>query len=114
MELRMINRKTIISVLATLLFLSPLALSAEEVSSTDQIKIEVAGMVCAFCAQGIKSGLSKHSSIENTDVSLAEKLVTITLKQGMQIKDEEITEIITNSGYNVVEINRSEQADKDA
>jgi len=110
----MINTKTIISILATLLFLSPLALSAEEASSTDQIKVEVSGMVCAFCAQGIKSGLSKHSSVDSTDVSLAEKLVTITLKQGMQIEDEEVTEIITNSGYNVVEINRSKRVDKDA
>lgn len=78
----------------------PIAVSAEE------IKVTVKGMVCSFCAQGIKKNFSKLPEVESVTPDLEKKLVVINTKSGQTLTDERLKEVITEAGYEVAEIER--------
>ena len=70
------------------------------------VSVKVNGMVCAFCGQGISKKFKAEDSVEKVDVSLTDKLVKLSLRDNKQISDERITEILKDSGYSVVSIER--------
>ena len=71
------------------------------------ISVNVKGMVCSFCAQGIMSRASKHDSIEDVDVNLSRHNIVFTEKPGKHLSDTEVNSIITESGFVVESISRS-------
>ena len=72
------------------------------------IEMNVNGLVCAFCAQGIEKQLRKFPATAEVVVSLEHKLVAVTLKEGQDIPDAELRRALTNAGYTVTAINRTE------
>lgn len=90
--------KKIILILIILIF--PFSAFAETVTA------DVHGMVCAFCSQGITAKLKENEAVEDVKVSLEEKKVTITFKEGKSLTDDEIKAIITKAGYDVKGIER--------
>lgn len=73
----------------------------------ETIKIEVKGMVCSFCAQGIKKTFMRKDGVENVDVDLDKKLVTIKTKDGATLTDANVTDSIVDAGYEVIKIERA-------
>lgn len=71
-----------------------------------EINVKVNGMVCSMCAQGIQKKFSAISSVESLDVNLDNKLVKIHTKDGQNLSDKKIKEVITEAGYNVAGIER--------
>ena len=71
------------------------------------IKVSVKGMVCGFCAQGIEKKMLNQESVEKVNVSLKEKVVTLNLKDGKDLSDDEIKKILIDSGYSVEKIQRN-------
>jgi mercuric ion binding protein len=69
--------------------------------------VHVNGMVCAFCANGIEKTLKKQKEVESVEVSLETKKVTIVFKGKDSLKDEDLKQLITDSGYSVVSIERN-------
>ncbi len=90
-----------VTVLALALLLAPGPASAEEVN------VKVNGMVCGFCAQGIKSKLMEQEGVEAVDVDLETKVVTVSLDTGAAVDNETIRTLIADSGYDTVSIDRS-------
>src|SRR5579862_3112965 len=76
----------------------------------EQITITVKGMVCSFCAQGIKKTFSKNANVKEIKVDLDNKLVEIETHEGSSIGDDELRRTITNAGYDVVNIERGKHA----
>lgn len=72
-----------------------------------RIRISVKGMVCSFCAQGIKKTLSRREGVKSVDVDLDKKLVTVLMNGEKEFPDSEIRETIVDSGFEVVSIERS-------
>ncbi|MFA7613753.1 MAG: heavy metal-associated domain-containing protein [Candidatus Caldatribacteriota bacterium] len=70
------------------------------------IKVEVSGMVCSMCAQGIEKKFKKMDVVNSIKVDLDTKLVHIELDDDQDISDEVITKNIVDSGYNVAKIIR--------
>lgn len=68
--------------------------------------VKVNGMVCSFCAQGIKKKFSAHECVEKVDVDLEKKNVTIVIKKDKKLPDDEIKKMIKESGYVVDKIDR--------
>src|SRR5210317_2030977 len=66
-------------------------------------KIEVNGMVCAFCAQGIEKSLSKFETTKDVYVNLDEGFVILENK-AEAVSEDKIRTIITDSGYDVTKI----------
>ena len=67
-------------------------------------RIEVLGMVCAFCAQGIEKSFSSDENIKDVFVNLENYFVVIESRDGKSIDEKYITTIITDAGYNVQKI----------
>jgi copper chaperone CopZ len=70
------------------------------------IHVGVDGMVCDFCAQSLKKLFLKEEGVEALDVSLDDKLVTITMKPGGDIADDKINKLIDHAGYKATNIHR--------
>ena len=72
------------------------------------IEVEVNGLVCAFCAQGIQKSLKKFPATQDVFVSLEHRLVAVQLRDGQDIADADLTAAITDAGYTTVKIARSD------
>lgn len=72
-------------------------------------RVKVNGMVCAFCAQGIKKKFTENPSVEKCEVDLDKKEVVVSLKKDKKISDEDIGKVIKESGFAVMGIERQEK-----
>ncbi|MGH8051786.1 MAG: heavy-metal-associated domain-containing protein [Arenimonas sp.] len=74
------------------------------------IEMEVNGLVCAFCAQGIEKTMRAFPATEDVVVSLENRLVAVSLKNGQDISDVQLKKAITDAGYTMVGIKRNEKS----
>ncbi len=88
------------------LIIAGLSLATQAFAAGKEISATVNGMVCAFCAQGITKKFNAEPSVEKVDVSLETKVVTIKLKEGKDLDDKKVQEILKESGYTVENIAR--------
>jgi copper chaperone CopZ len=72
------------------------------------IEMSVNGLVCGFCAQGIEKQLRKFPATADVLVSLERKLVAVGLKQGLDIPDADLQRALTDAGYTVKSIDRTD------
>jgi copper chaperone CopZ len=85
-----------------------LACAASTSAQAATIEMKVNGLVCAFCAQGIEKQLRKFPATADVVVSLEQKLVAVALKDGQDIPDAELRRALTNAGYTVKSIERTQ------
>jgi copper chaperone CopZ len=88
--------------------LLPLICVAGASAHATTIEMNVNGLVCAFCAQGIEKQLRKFPATADVVVSLEQKLVAVALKDGEDISDTELRRALTNAGYTVKAIERTQ------
>ena len=69
---------------AIALFIAPMLVRATT------IEMDVNGLVCAFCAQGISKTLRGFPATSDVVVSLEKKLVAVATKEGEDIPDENL------------------------
>jgi copper chaperone len=100
----MMKRMIVATALAALL--SPLTLSAGET-----YVMRVDGVACPYCAYGIEKILERRDEVESdsVDVQLEEGLVTLQLKDGMQIDDATLAGLLDDAGFTLRSVER--QAD---
>ena len=72
------------------------------------IEMNVNGLVCAFCAQGIEKKLRKLPATADVVVSLEQRLVAVALKDGQDIPDADLRKALTDAGYTVTTIRRTD------
>lgn len=77
-------------------------------STAATIEMTVNGLVCAFCAQGIEKKLRKFPATDEVVVNLEHRLVAVALKPGQDISDADLRKALTDAGYTVKSIARSE------
>lgn len=85
-----------------------LMLGFSSMASAKTIEMDVNGLVCAFCAQGIQKTLKAFPAAEAVYVSLENRIVAVQLKDGSDIDDATLRKAITDSGYTVVAIRRTD------
>lgn len=90
----------------TLLTLTFLTLSNPAYAET--VRADINGMVCDFCARALEKVFGKQDKVENIDVNLDTKVVTINFTEGQTLDDDKITKFINDAGYSVEEIRREE------
>lgn len=91
----------LMSLMSVFLFTAP-AMAQE-----DDIVVRVDGMVCDFCAQSLEKVFGKEDSVNGIKVSLEEQNVTVDTKDGQELSDDKIKELIEWAGYDLVEIKRN-------
>jgi copper chaperone CopZ len=72
------------------------------------IEMKVNGLVCAFCAQGIEKTLKEYPATADVVVSLENRLVAVATKDGQDIPDAELRKALTDAGYTVKSIARTQ------
>ncbi len=72
------------------------------------IEMNVKGLVCAFCAQGIEKKLRKLAATADVVVSLEDRLVAVALRDGQDIPDADLRKALTDAGYTVATIQRTD------
>ena|ERR1700709_866405 len=92
----------------TFILVSLLVVSAVQVSAAT-IEMDVNGLVCAFCAQGIEKKLHAFPATADVVVSLEKKLVAVSMKEGQDIPDDKLKDALTNAGYTVKAIRRENE-----
>jgi len=85
-----------------------LAMSVSAQAAT--IEMDVNGLVCAFCAQGIEKKLRNFAATEDVAVSLEQRLVAVAMKPGQDIGDDELRKALTDAGYTVKAIRRVDES----
>jgi copper chaperone CopZ len=79
-------------------------------SNAATIEMEVNGLVCAFCAQGIEKKLRAFPATSDVVVSLEERLVAVSTKDGQDIADDDLRHALTDAGYTVKGIRREDES----
>lgn len=87
--------------------LALLSLIAVGAAKAGTIEMKVYGLVCGYCVQGIEKILRKNPATDQVMVSLENKLVVVTTKEGKDIPDADLTKAIVDAGYEVKGITRS-------
>jgi copper chaperone CopZ len=83
-----------------------LMLISSSAYATETAKISVNGLVCDFCVRAIEKIFGKEDAVKSVTVDLTAKLVTAAFKDGQTLSDEKLKTMVTNAGYNVVDIKR--------
>lgn len=91
-------------------YLIVLSLLAASSVRAGTIEMTVNGLVCGFCAQGIEKTLRKNAATADVLVSLENRLVAIATKDGTDISDSELRKALTNAGYDVKAIERTQNS----
>lgn len=73
------------------------------------IEMKVNGLVCAFCAQGITKTLRAQTQTSDVLVSLEHGVVAMTLKPDTDLSDTMLKDALTDAGYTVTAISRTER-----
>lgn len=82
------------------------SLSSPAFAAGQQITVGINGMVCDFCARALEKVFGEHNAVKSIKVDMDASTVTVNLKEGESLDNDKITSMITDSGYNVREINR--------
>ena len=85
-----------------------LLLCVASIASAKTIEMDVNGLVCAFCAQGIEKSFKAMPATSKVFVSLENRIVAVELKDGTDITDAQLRKAITDAGFTVVAIRRSD------
>jgi len=91
-------------------FIAALSLSTLAVGhawSAQTIRMQVDGLVCAFCGSAIEKKLRSNAATDDVLVSLEHKIVALSLKDGQDIADDLLRKQITDAGYVVKTIERT-------
>lgn len=86
---------------ASLSALAQNAAAAAAAGDAGTVKFAVNGMVCAFCAQGIEKRLTKMSETGPLYINLAQRVVAVQPKPGMNIDVDRVKAEIVEAGYEV-------------
>ncbi len=78
------------------------ASAAPAAEAARSVKLQVNGMVCAFCAQGIEKRLKALPSAGPIFIDLRNKVVAIEQRPGQTLDAERVAHEVRESGYEVV------------
>ena len=87
----------------TLTFLT-LFISNTAAFANHKIDIKVNGMVCDFCAQAVWKIFEDYEAVESVDINLDTGTVSIAIKDGQTLSDEDLDKAIQYAGYDLVSI----------
>lgn len=96
--------KSLLNSFITLVIFSVTALATTVATAATSVRVEVNGMVCAFCAQGIEKRMSKLPATKQVFVDLKKKVVAVEARDGQVLDLAVVTREIVDSGYDVVKI----------
>ena len=102
-----IIRRSLQFLLAALL--GAMVFPAQAVDPTRTIRMDVAGLVCGFCAQGIDKQMRTFEATRDVYVNLEPGVVAVELDPGADSADAVLDKALTDAGYTLTGITRVER-----
>lgn len=85
--------------------LSGLTFAADQVTIDDRvIEIDVKGMTCPFCQDGLHRNLNKLPGVKGAEVSLKLKKARIFMQPGQSLDEKALRNTVIDSGFTPGEI----------
>lgn len=94
-------KRFILTIVATGLVFSASVFPVRAAHLGEKVTVNVMGLVCDFCAQAVKKVFMNTGRVDHVEVDLDKALISLSMKPGEVMKDEEITALIVDSGYAV-------------
>jgi mercuric ion binding protein len=89
------------------LWIAAMLVMGSQAAPAATIEMKVHGLVCGYCVQGIEKILRENPATADVFVSLEDKVVVVSTKDGRDIADADLRKAITDAGYKVVAIERT-------
>jgi copper chaperone CopZ len=70
------------------------------------VDVKVNGLVCDFCAQALEKTIGEQPQVQAIEVDLDNSVVHITYRQGQSLDEAAVTQLITDAGYAVQQIDK--------
>ncbi len=74
--------------------------------ASQHVTVTVQGMVCSFCASGLKKAFGKHDAVKNLVIRLESRTVDFDLTPADALSDEAIRKVVNDAGYDVASLAR--------
>lgn len=71
------------------------------------IEVAINGMVCSFCAQGVERSVRRLPGTDRVELDLTRRLLSVTMRPGATIADEQLRSVIRHAGFEVRQIRRT-------
>ncbi len=98
------------NLLPAVLFLLVLPSAQHALADTRSVRVEVNGMVCAFCSAAIEKKLKAMPDTQAVYVNLDKRIVALELKDGRRANLEAVRVQIIDAGYDVRSIAETDQS----
>ena len=69
-----------------------------------KLTVKIDGMTCPFCAASVESQFEKLDAVDSVDISLTKGTATVTLKEGKDLKEDDVKNAVKNAGFNAIEV----------
>jgi len=104
---RLLAALLLVSVPSAPAWAQPAPATSPEAKQGTHIVVQVRGMVCAFCAQGLDKIFKDEAAVAKVDVSLDLERMDIHLKPGGILDDARIRKLVGDAGFDVLQVDRS-------
>jgi len=81
-----------------------------QAKAQEKLVVRVDGLSCAYCAYSLEKKLQELDGVEKIDINLKEGTATLTLKEGVSIKDEVIEKTVKDSGFTPRSVKRQDES----
>lgn len=98
--------KKLFLISTTIIALTAFNANAESCKFPKIASVKVNGLVCDFCARTLEKVFSTKPEVSGIKVDLDKGTVDVNFNPDKKISDEEVTKLITDSGYSVTAINK--------
>ena len=78
------------------------------------VGVDVLGMVCDFCAVALEKTFNKREEVAAVAVNLDTKAISVVMRAGADMSDEDIETLVAKSGYKIAAIRRDDKGASDA
>lgn len=81
-----------------------------EVVEIADINVGLNGLVCDFCSIALNKTFKKKDAVRGTYVDLDTKVLSLALKTGANLENEDIVETVRKAGYTATKITRKDRS----
>ncbi len=69
-----------------------------------KLTVKIDGMTCPSCAASVESQFRKLDAVDSVDISLRKGTAVVTLKEGKNLKEDDVMNAVKDAGFKVIEV----------
>ena len=69
-----------------------------------KLTVKIGGMTCPSCAASVEDQFEKLDAVDSVDISLTKGTAIVTLKEGKDLKEDDVKNAVKNAGFKAIEV----------